>query len=336
VLRKPARRLLSLARRPASLAPTLHLNAQAPSPSRLDIEITNRCDQNCPRCARTLYSAGSPATDLDPDHFASILEFFPFASEVIFVGLGEPLLHPEVERLVALATQRGRRSKLVTNGCLATPERLTVLRNCGLAEVTFSIDTLEPVLFRHLRGGASLETVLDNFRRVPPGLERTMFVTVSRQNLDSLPGLIDLAADMRLPGFGVSDVNFPENQPQSLHAHEVSARLAEIIRHAARRGVMLVGPHLHNLGLQPKAFPHIAVRLPSDLSGRSRHHRRCLAPWRIAVINSDGSLSPCNCAPTVRLRGGRLPDLWNSAPLWQWRQTMLAGDNPSCWSCPRY
>jgi MoaA/NifB/PqqE/SkfB family radical SAM enzyme len=332
----PGARALSFAEFPANPAAACQLNGEAPSPVRLDVEVTNRCQLACVRCARPRYRAGSPALDLDFARFEAMLLAFPHLREVFFVGLGEPLLHPRLEEYVAVARQRDLRCKVVTNGLLATPDRLTRLRDCGLAEITFSLDTLDAGLFRQLRGGASVSTVLEHFRGVPAGLLRTVFVTVSKHNLDSLPALIDFAAEMKLAGLAMSDVNFPHNQADSLAAHGASGRLTELLRRAREHRLVMVGPRFHDVGLHPRALPHIRVQSPADLTERSEHHRHCLAPWRIVVLNADGSLSPCNCAPDVLIPAESPAAVWNGNALRAWRQAMIAAQSPACLSCPRY
>jgi MoaA/NifB/PqqE/SkfB family radical SAM enzyme len=332
----PGARLLALAEPPLDPAPACELNSDAPSPVRLDLEITNRCPLACARCARPFYKSSTPPADLDWSRFQALLQAMPLLEELFFVGLGEPLLHPRLEEYVGLASREGIRCKIITNGLLATPERLASLQADGLAEITFSLDTLDPDLFAELRGGASLKNVLENFQRVPEGLIRSIFVALSQHNLAGLPRLIDFAAECRLPGLGVSDVNFPHNQSQSLHAQAGAAAVSAIIRHARSRGVTLMGPHFHNTGLHPRAWRHVVVNYPSDLTGRSARHRRCLAPWRIAVVNAEGTLSPCNCAPDIVLPLDRFPDAWNGPSMRDWRQSMMEARNPHCQQCPRY
>ena len=60
---------------------------------------------------------------------------------------------------------------------------LSRLMQNGLGEVTFSVDTVNSALFSKIRGGAQLETVLANLKKVPEGLKRSIFVTLSQENI---------------------------------------------------------------------------------------------------------------------------------------------------------
>lgn len=315
------------------------LAEEAPPPARLDVEITTRCPLACPACARTLGYGPAADVTMSRELFAGILEAGHPARELILVGLGEPLLHPEVGVFVGMAARAGYTTRLVTNGVLAEPDRVERLRDAGLAEITFSIDTLDPTRFRQLRPGASLDGVLANFRGVPGGLRKSVFVTLTRDNAGDLADLVALAHAEKLPALALSDVNFAENRPRALHGGGCEPALQRAIEHARRLGVLLIGPHVHELPDAWRDGRRALVRTPEDLTARAGTHLHCLAPWRIAVIGADGTVTPCNCAP--RAAAGRFPDeplqaVWNGDPLRTWRRRMLDADCADCRACPRY
>ena len=62
---------------------------------------------------------------------------------VTFSG-GEPLLHPELDRLIAHVRRRGMMAGLITNGYLLTPQRVQQLNDAGLDHMQISIDNVMP------------------------------------------------------------------------------------------------------------------------------------------------------------------------------------------------
>ncbi|MBN1306978.1 MAG: alpha/beta fold hydrolase, partial [Chitinispirillaceae bacterium] len=134
----------------------LDLGPVAPSPARLDIEITSRCQLSCRYCGRTLYGSDKAGIDMTPELFTKSLDYCDTCGEVVFVGLGEPLLHPGCTEFVARAHARGMRTWIVTNGLAAEAAMFGRLHDVGLDEVTFSVDAADERLFALLRGGASL------------------------------------------------------------------------------------------------------------------------------------------------------------------------------------
>ena len=59
---------------------------------------------------------------------------------------GEPLMHPDLEELVAHARSRGLFPTMITNGYLLTRERIARLGEAGLDHMQISIDNVEPDL----------------------------------------------------------------------------------------------------------------------------------------------------------------------------------------------
>src|SRR5580698_7588895 len=62
---------------------------------------------------------------------------------VTFSG-GEPLLHPDLDRLIAHVRDRGIIAGMITNGYLLTPKRVQQLNDAGLDHMQISIDNVMP------------------------------------------------------------------------------------------------------------------------------------------------------------------------------------------------
>lgn len=334
-----ARRSACMDARLAENAADLVRGSSVPPPARLDVEATTRCQLSCVHCARTLHGERQAPVDMPPALFERVLDEAEFADEVIFVGLGEPLLHPALDRIVRITATRGLRSKVVTNGLAADRESLARLRDSGLREITFSIDTTDPGRFAALRAGASLDTVLRNFGDVPAGLRKSIFATLSRTNAADLGGLAGLARAHGLPVLAASDVNFEENAGDALCCGGVDDIVNEGLRRARAAGVLVVGPHLHEVCDVAVDYRHCLVRSATDLSGRSPKHTYCLAPWRIAVVGANGEITPCNCAPqwpVGSLERSTLSQVWEGSAMREWRAGVANGTNRHCRVCPRF
>lgn len=334
-----ARRTAALEARQNPGIAALAGGTDAPPPARLDVEITARCQLRCPFCARTLCRERREPADMPLPLFERLLDEAEHAEELIFVGLGEPLLHPEPERFVAAAATRGLRLKLVTNGLAADPDTLARLRDRGLSEVTFSIDSVDRRRFAQLRGGAALDRVLSNFRSAPDGLKKSIFAALSRANASDLGALAMLARENGLPAIAVSDLNFNENSGAALHGADLDATLDEELAKARAAGVLVLGPHLHEVRDPTKEYRHCLVRSAADLTSRPDRHAHCLAPWRIAVVGAQGEITPCNCAPfkpVGSLARSSLSEIWSGQSMAEWRRRVAGGQEPLCLKCPRW
>src|SRR5271165_3497623 len=65
-------------------------------------------------------------------------------TSVITISGGEPLLHPELDRVIARIRKTGAIAVMITNGYLLMPERIERLNRAGLDHLQISIDNVMP------------------------------------------------------------------------------------------------------------------------------------------------------------------------------------------------
>lgn len=104
------------------------------------VEITNVCNRSCSFCPKT----GRPARFLSEEEFAILLDRLRGWTEFLYFHLmGEPLLHPDLGRFLALAGEEGFWVILTTNGTL--PDRMEALLRSApaLHKVNLSLQSFE-------------------------------------------------------------------------------------------------------------------------------------------------------------------------------------------------
>jgi MoaA/NifB/PqqE/SkfB family radical SAM enzyme len=65
-------------------------------------------------------------------------------TSVITISGGEPLLHPDLDRVIARIRKTGAIAGMITNGYLLMPERIEWLNRAGLDHLQISIDNVKP------------------------------------------------------------------------------------------------------------------------------------------------------------------------------------------------
>lgn len=65
-------------------------------------------------------------------------------TSVVTCSGGEPLLHPQIEAVIAGIRQRGMIAGMITNAYLLSPKKIQALNDAGLDYMQVSIDNLEP------------------------------------------------------------------------------------------------------------------------------------------------------------------------------------------------
>ena len=184
------------------------LQREAPAlrahPSKLFVEVTTRCNLRCAMCPREAPGRTIVDGDMTRETFARLAPAFPRLDALVLNGIGEPLLHPHLDRFVEEARRAMPDSGWVgfqTNGQLLGPKRAEALAHAGVDRICISADAVAPDLFSKLRRGGRLDAIetataaLDDASRrrgrpISVGLE---FV-VMRDNLHQLPELVRWAA----------------------------------------------------------------------------------------------------------------------------------------------
>jgi MoaA/NifB/PqqE/SkfB family radical SAM enzyme len=100
-----------------------------------------RCNLSCTYCNE--YDDSSPPVPTE-DLFRRIDKLAELGTTAITLSGGEPLLHPELERVVARIRNSGALTGLITNGYLLTRDRIRKLNEAGLEYLQISIDNLQP------------------------------------------------------------------------------------------------------------------------------------------------------------------------------------------------
>ena len=107
--------------------------------SRVYVEITNSCNMNCSFC----HGTSRPPRTMSSEEFTAILDKLQGFTEYVYYHLmGEPLLHRDLPKLISIATARGFKSAITTNGTLLG-HRGDVLIAAGVYKVSISLHSFE-------------------------------------------------------------------------------------------------------------------------------------------------------------------------------------------------
>ncbi len=103
------------------------------------VEITNVCNLRCAFCPGT---RRAPRT-MSPAEFALVLDRLRGAVSYIYLHLmGEPLLHPQLAELLAIARTHGMKVCITTNGTLLGKQAEILLRAPALYKVSVSLHSI--------------------------------------------------------------------------------------------------------------------------------------------------------------------------------------------------
>ncbi|MDD5557124.1 MAG: radical SAM protein [bacterium] len=163
-------------------------------PYYVDWAITRRCNLRCAHCR------GNPAGELPTGRALELVgEMASLRPRWILVEGGEPLMREDLFDVLGRARALGLETFVITNGMLLDDGAVARLAEIGV-RVMVSIDSPDPETFGRLREGADLGTVVSAARRAAAaGILSAVNATLSLGNLDQIPDLFRLSADIGAP-----------------------------------------------------------------------------------------------------------------------------------------
>lgn len=254
-------------------------------PQFLVVELTQDCNLHCQMCREEgsiKHGRKMPIT-----LFKRIAqELFPFAKMVDLRGWGESLILPNIIELIELTASYSVKIRFVSNLTFHRPEVIKALAKHG-CYIAVSIDTVDPILFRVLRGGARLEQVTSNLHflveqyRMQMGSADRIHLTTTIQApaVKGLVNLIELAAQCQISEVRLFPVTVKRGSPLQIDDKPAEVDLALIAAAIRARdlGVRLIAGT--RLGSMPENRPDIPP---------------CIHPWAYSYISYNGGVSFCD------------------------------------------
>ncbi|MDA2930228.1 radical SAM protein [Acidobacteria bacterium AH-259-O06] len=109
-----------------------------------------RCNLSCAYCNEYDDFSDPVPTEV---MFRRLDRLAELGTSILTISGGEPLMHPELEKLIVHTRRRGMLAGLITNGYLLSRKRVRALNNAGLEHLQISIDNVKPdeISFKSLK-----------------------------------------------------------------------------------------------------------------------------------------------------------------------------------------
>ena len=140
--------------------------AQKKHPAKLFVEVTTLCNLQCGMCVKQNGTGGIPEGTMSMETFERLAPAFPHLESLVLNGIGEPLLHPQLEEFISRARDLLPEKAWVgfqSNGMLLTDERAASLVDAGLDRICISLDTMSDDSFRSIRSGGEMRGIVAAF-----------------------------------------------------------------------------------------------------------------------------------------------------------------------------
>lgn len=299
-------------------------------PRRIVLELTNACNLNCVMCGRN--AADFKLTSFDMDIFRSLEPIMDTIEEVTLMGWGEPTIHPHFTEMLEIINRHSARKYFCTNG-MNLQNIKNALFDYNVDVFAVSLDGANEKTNSAIRRGSDFNLITQNLRDIVAEKKHrnvkypyiNFVFCAMRSNIDELPELIKLAADIGLEEVKVVYLTAFNNAllKETLWGCEDTVKriFEESERLSEELGVAIKLPHL----------------IGEDIAG-DMYHKDCFAPWRDFFLGSDSYIRPCMSTPAKFFKydiNADFMEIWNSPEFQKYRADVNNGEkmDMSCKKC---
>jgi pyrroloquinoline quinone biosynthesis protein E len=278
-------------------------------PLGLLAELTHRCPLRCPYCSNPV-ELEQAVQELSTAEWGRVFqEAATLGVLQLHVSGGEPAARRDLEAIIAYASNAGLYTNLITSGVSLDVHRLAALTEAGLDHVQLSIQAADAATSDHIGGMPGGHGRKLAFARLvrEAGLPLTVNAVLHRQNLDTLPAMIELALTLGAGRLELAHVQYHgwayRNRAALLPSRaQLDAATATITEaRVALRGRLLiddVAPDYH-----------------------ARRPKACMGGWgsSVLVVTPSGKVLPCHAAAGLpgfefpNVRTASLRDIWQDS-----------------------
>ena len=291
--------------------------------------ITQACNLSCRHCYQNSHRTPD-ADELTTEEKLNLIdqmgeEFVPF---VAFAG-GEPLVTPDLWKVLERCQRRGIHVTLATNGTLLTPEMCARLKAANVKYVEVSLDSIDPEVHDAFRGQRkSWERTVQGIRNsVAAGMKTGMATCFTRQTAHRVDETIKLATDLGCKTF--SHFNFiPVGRGREIIEQDLTPgqreRLLRRLREHLEEGKITIVSTAPQFGRACIVYGPEEGLFATGHAGRgpgkktmvlSRYIGGCGTGRCYCAIQPNGVITPCVYISSIKagdIRQRSFHDIWNN------------------------
>lgn len=161
---------------------------------------TRRCNLKCVHCYAHAADREFEGELTTEEGMALIEDLAAFRSPVLLFSGGEPILRPDLFRLVKHAVARGMRAVISSNGTLVPRDMAAELKGLGLSYVGVSLDGMREIHDRFRGVPGAFDQAMEGIRNCKAaGIKVGVRFTISRRNVADIAAIFDLIEREGIP-----------------------------------------------------------------------------------------------------------------------------------------
>lgn len=276
-------------------------------PEVFAIEVTNHCNLNCIMCPRRKMTReiGMISFGL----FKNIIDQIKdYDTHVLLHGFGEPLFHPQLDKMINYCAKNGLTTELSTNAAILNKENASKILNGELDKIIISSDGITKETYEKVRSGANFE-----------------------QTKDNIVNFLKLKREMSFKK--------PYTVLQIIQMNETEKEIADFKKQWEPYADEILIKRFTTWGEQVEGIKELS-KIEHRFRSVSEPRYPCLWLWTNVVVQWNGDVVPCcfdydsKCI-LGNLKEKTLVEVWNSDKMLNLRKQQLQSnyENPLCKQC---
>lgn len=324
---------------------------RAKIPFRYFLELTYRCNLNCPYC---YVGSERNKQELTTEEWKAVIDQLPFYSIATLVG-GEPLMRKDFIDILAYVSKKiFNKVHIVSNGILINDEIINAFIKYKLLLLSVSLDGYGENHDRNRGKDGIFDKIISNLENLKTKKKRQMIdikTIVLDNNLDDLPKLYKLCEKMGFEFLSVSFLRnnnwkqnsilhesfipeFKENYPIKLYFDmEHFKEVYKEIEAFNGKTKLRFSPKFEYLK-NPLEGIEKFFSIPAD-TPTNEIYKPCTYPYNNMMINPEGFVYPCLSQKIGNVKDKSLKELFNSPHYCCFRKNLKAsgGTFGACQMC---
>ncbi len=161
--------------------------------------ITRTCNLRCVHCYSDSMAMQYPG-ELTWEQMQEVVEdLAAYQVPSLLLSGGEPMIHPRFFDLVDLATEKGLKLTISTNGTLITPEKAALLKAANVAYVGISLDGIGKIHDEFRRKEGAFDAAVRGFKNCHEVGQKTgLRLTLTRHNVENIEQILDFIEEKEI------------------------------------------------------------------------------------------------------------------------------------------
>lgn len=308
---------------------------KAGKPFKLKFESSTLCNLKCIMCPLTSGLKRERGV-LSFENFKKIFDEInpPYLN---LTGLGEPILNPDIFRIIRYARMKGALVKLDTNATLLNEEKIKMLIESEPTFISVSIDGVTKKSYEAIRKGAQFEKVIENLKNLMKyrdlsgsKTEIHLFFVLQKNNIKDLVEFIRFADSLKVDALN-GNIAISFGKAKNEGKREIELEEIKKVREELKKIKEQVRVRLNIENIEDYlANPHNQAERISK--------KPCFYPWYNPCITWDGYVVPCDifCDNEIVL-GNAFKEpfmkIWNNEKTKEFRRKLVKKREGICAKC---